>query len=222
VQPRRVTLCVWVAGDANVHASHQGRPHTVCELTWSFGPFQPDNTATIVYSRAELLDDGDLRPGAPLGPNCSSSGRGRRSRASWELATHPLVTEVADGFLGRQVGPVTKIVQGWPKLWANFRALIGFFSQTVGPSLAIWVNPVQFLLVLRRECALCCERTSVGDLSPGAVGWTCDSIGASAPHVLGGGARGAKAVRLAAGTHAGWLARALGVHGSHGLAACPG
>ena len=40
---------------------------------------------------------------------------------------------------------LTKIAQGWPKLWASFRALIGMiFSQTVGPSLAIWVNPVQF------------------------------------------------------------------------------
>jgi hypothetical protein len=29
-------------------------------------------------------------------------------------------------------------------LWANFRALIGIFSQSVGPSLAIWANPVQF------------------------------------------------------------------------------
>ena len=38
----------------------------------------------------------------------------------------------------------TKIVQGWPKLWADFRALIGIFSQIVGPSLAIWANPVQF------------------------------------------------------------------------------
>jgi hypothetical protein len=38
----------------------------------------------------------------------------------------------------------TKIVQGWPKLWANFKALIGIFSQRVGPSLAIWANHVQF------------------------------------------------------------------------------
>ena len=38
----------------------------------------------------------------------------------------------------------TKIVQGWPKLWADFRALTGIFSQSVGPSLAIWANPVQF------------------------------------------------------------------------------
>jgi hypothetical protein len=29
-------------------------------------------------------------------------------------------------------------------LWANFKALIGIFSQSVGPSLAIWANPVQF------------------------------------------------------------------------------
>jgi hypothetical protein len=32
--------------------------------------------------------------------------------------------------------PVPKIIQGWPKLWANFRALIGIFIQSVGPSLA--------------------------------------------------------------------------------------
>jgi hypothetical protein len=40
----------------------------------------------------------------------------------------------------------TKIVQGWPKLWANFQALIGIFSQIVGPSLTIWVNPDTFRL----------------------------------------------------------------------------
>jgi hypothetical protein len=31
-------------------------------------------------------------------------------------------------------------------LWANFRALIGIFIQTVGPNLAIWPIPVQFSL----------------------------------------------------------------------------
>jgi hypothetical protein len=44
----------------------------------------------------------------------------------------------------RSQAPVTKIVQGWPKLWANFRALIGIFNQSVGPGLAIWANPVEF------------------------------------------------------------------------------
>ena len=39
----------------------------------------------------------------------------------------------------------TEIGQGWPKFWANFRTLVGIFSQIVGPSLAIWANPVQFL-----------------------------------------------------------------------------
>ena len=29
------------------------------------------------------------------------------------------------------------------ELWANFRALIGIFSQSVGPSLAIWANPAR-------------------------------------------------------------------------------
>jgi hypothetical protein len=38
----------------------------------------------------------------------------------------------------------TKIVQGWPKLWAKFTDLIGIFSQSVGPNLAISANPVQF------------------------------------------------------------------------------
>jgi hypothetical protein len=37
-------------------------------------------------------------------------------------------------------------VQGRPKLWANFKALIGIFSQSVGPSLAIWASPVHFSL----------------------------------------------------------------------------
>jgi hypothetical protein len=46
----------------------------------------------------------------------------------------------------------TKIVQGWPKLWADFRALTGIFSQSVGPSLAIWANPVQFSFCARRHC----------------------------------------------------------------------
>jgi hypothetical protein len=45
----------------------------------------------------------------------------------------------------------TKIVQGWPKFWANFRARIGIFSQSVGPSLAIWTNPEQVLLTRRHE-----------------------------------------------------------------------
>jgi hypothetical protein len=44
---------------------------------------------------------------------------------------------------------LTKIVQGWPKLWANFMDLIGIFSQNVGPSLAIWANPMQFSLLAR-------------------------------------------------------------------------
>ena len=44
----------------------------------------------------------------------------------------------------------TKIVQGWPKLWANFRDLIGIFSQSVGPRLAIWANPVQFSFWFRK------------------------------------------------------------------------
>ena len=39
-----------------------------------------------------------------------------------------------------------QLVQGWPKLRANFNDLTGILSQSVGPSLAIWANPVQFSL----------------------------------------------------------------------------
>jgi hypothetical protein len=49
-------------------------------------------------------------------------------------------------------GTRTKIVQGWPKLWANFRALIGNFSQPwVNQSLAIWANPVHFSFEARDD-----------------------------------------------------------------------
>ena len=65
-------------------------------------------------------------------------------RALGGLRDGPL--DLRDGLLGLRDGPRrrTKIVQGWPKLRASFRALIGIFSQSVGPSLAIWANPVQF------------------------------------------------------------------------------
>jgi hypothetical protein len=38
----------------------------------------------------------------------------------------------------------TKVAQGWSKLWANFRALIGIFSQSIKfwPSLAIFGHPI--------------------------------------------------------------------------------
>jgi hypothetical protein len=38
----------------------------------------------------------------------------------------------------------TNVAQGWPRLWANFQALIGTLSQgVVGPSPAMWANPAQ-------------------------------------------------------------------------------
>jgi hypothetical protein len=33
------------------------------------------------------------------------------------------------------------------KLWANFRALAGIFSQSFGPNLAIWASLIQFSFV---------------------------------------------------------------------------
>jgi hypothetical protein len=68
-------------------------------------------------------------------------------------------------------------------LWANFRALIGIFSQSVGPSLAIWANPLQFSLVTLR--AIHGKLPAVGPPRPTAG---C--------HPGGGGARGGIRPRL--------------------------
>ena len=64
-------------------------------------------------------------------------------------ATEPRAAAASGASHAVRAGPIgtvrarTKIVKGWPNFWANFRARIGIFSQSVGPSLAIWVNPVQ-------------------------------------------------------------------------------
>ena len=48
-----------------------------------------------------------------------------------------------------------KMVQGWPKLWTNFKVLIGIFNQSAGPSLAIWAHPrVQSLFLFDAPDAL--------------------------------------------------------------------
>jgi hypothetical protein len=39
----------------------------------------------------------------------------------------------------------TRNPQGWPKLWANFKTLIGIFSQNSGPTYEFsWANPANF------------------------------------------------------------------------------
>jgi hypothetical protein len=61
-------------------------------------------------------------------------------RSHTVLHDMPALVEVSDTLRDYK----TKIVQAGPKLWANFRDLIGIFNQSVGPSLAIWATPVQF------------------------------------------------------------------------------
>ena len=58
---------------------------------------------------------------------------------------------------------ITKIVQGWPKLWANFRALIGVLSKSVGPASQFGPNPVQFFVAeLWRNQARCAAAQDEG------------------------------------------------------------
>ena len=57
----------------------------------------------------------------------------------WEYSDKRLQLAQLLGQLG-VLFTLTKIVQGWPKLWANFRALVEIFSQIVGLNLTIWAN----------------------------------------------------------------------------------
>jgi hypothetical protein len=72
--------------------------------------------------------------------------------------------------------PLTKIVQGWPKFWANFRALIGIFSQSVGPSLAIWANPVKFSFLARRTPADPCAEWHLTDKGTSKLALECQNL----------------------------------------------
>jgi hypothetical protein len=54
------------------------------------------------------------------------------------------VTWYPEAIAARRMHDITKSLQGWPKLWASFKDLIWIFSQSVGLSLAIWANLVQF------------------------------------------------------------------------------
>jgi hypothetical protein len=94
-------------------------------------------------------------------------------RRAWGSAALPLRrgTEYlsGSGIKWMRGGAKTKIVQGWPKFWANFRAQIGKSSQSVGPSLAIWANPVQ--LSVKRQC----------DNAPQARRTSMQAASASAP-----------------------------------------
>jgi hypothetical protein len=73
----------------------------------------------------------------------SMGGVRRRHDAKAGAPRPPCSSDSSTGI--SYAGQATKIVQGWPKLWANFRARIGIFSQSVGPSLTIWANPIKIL-----------------------------------------------------------------------------
>ena len=47
----------------------------------------------------------------------------------------------------------TKIVQGWPKLWANVRAVIGISVKVLGQASQFWPTPYNFCLSLERGSA---------------------------------------------------------------------
>jgi hypothetical protein len=80
----------------------------------------------------QLLGDG-VQGGRPLEPRRGSRG-----------------LEVA--------GLWMKVVQGRPELRASVKTLMEIFSESVGPSLAIWTNPVQFSLWMRAvRCSPLCS-----------------------------------------------------------------
>jgi hypothetical protein len=80
------------------------------------------------------------------GSRPSTPPRPRRASRTWcpPLAPQHSRRTARQRWAARFRRPQTKLVQGWPKLWANFRALVGIFSHTVGSSRAIGANPAQF------------------------------------------------------------------------------
>ena len=103
-------------------------------------------------------------------PNGSKLSEPDKSKRSVEVCR--AVARLSDTFAR---GAVPKIAQGWPRLWANFRALTGIFSQSAGPSLASRANPVRSS---SRSCedalaslsdsidAVCCPRGGCGGGAP--------------------------------------------------------
>ena len=100
--------------------------------------------ASVVSNDSGVATTVSLPVVSNLGIRCG------RSMCFWEVSISLLYgLSLLTGmgmFVAVRPGACTETAQGWPKLWANFRARIGIFSQTVGPSLAIWANPVQFSL----------------------------------------------------------------------------
>jgi hypothetical protein len=57
-------------------------------------------------------------------PDVQALGRREGTTQPW-LRFGELTSAFEKVGLARRAGPKTKLVQGWPELWANFRALIG-------------------------------------------------------------------------------------------------
>ena len=111
-----------------------------CVFWANLTPFSLENTAaTLADPISGVLEY--YRGGHLSQPDIMAENFHERARLCFSDGAGALVMWSREAFFEK----VTKIVQGWPKWWANFRNLIGIFSQSVGPSLAIWVNPVQFL-----------------------------------------------------------------------------
>ena len=75
---------------------------------------------------------------------CPSGCRGKRCQRASRSARQ------ASACGPRRVGLNHEIAQGWIKLWASIRALIGILRHSVVPSLAIRANVVQFSIMSRR------------------------------------------------------------------------
>jgi hypothetical protein len=51
--------------------------------------------------------------------------------------------------------PITRNSQGWPRIWANFKHLIGILSQNSGPTCEFWANPMKFTFTGPRAGTSC-------------------------------------------------------------------
>jgi hypothetical protein len=146
---RRPTIGPWLHGwSANLHRSHNHGAglHALHRKSPLYAP-QSCNLRSWAYCFRRPVTG----PHRLLAVGSPSVGWPRVEIDAWRYPSAAIAFSAATS---ASLPTLTKIVQGWPKLWANFRDSIGIFSQSVGPSLAIWANPVQFSLFRRGRRSL--------------------------------------------------------------------
>jgi hypothetical protein len=127
---RALAACLTGAAVAAAAAADQtpksDKPGTA--KTWNFGGFEYTKDPKDGTWRSKMVDE---------------KGARARARAKSKAKAEAKASATAKQALKPDPDPKVKS-QGWPKLWANFKTLVGISSQTSGPTCDLWANPVNF------------------------------------------------------------------------------